>query len=149
MRLTDEVSNLFQVTVSGPGGAMWKILVRAVDAESAAGAVRARGHQVVGVRLAEKPRSRPATPPLSCVNCGYSLLNLPAGDAGEVMCPECGRINTPDLPASASTFAEFKRQRREYKRPVGCTVFSLFLLIAVVIVGALVRWIGRSLNLWP
>jgi hypothetical protein len=146
--MSEVVSSLFQVTVSGPGGAMWKILVRAVDAESAAGAIRARGHEVVGVKAAEMPKRRTSRPRLSCIKCGYSLSNLPAGEAGEVMCPECGVINTPELPADATVFAEFKAQRRANKRPLGCIIVPLALLVIIAAIGYFVRSIGHLLGWW-
>jgi hypothetical protein len=131
--MPENVSSLFQVMVSGPGGAMWKVLVRAVDAESAAGAVRARGHDVVGVRLTEMPRRRRALPRLSCVKCGYSLSKLPVGEAGEVMCPECGVINTADLPASATVFDEI-RSRRGNRWRIAVVILLLLVLGVVVLV---------------
>ncbi|HMN40352.1 MAG TPA: hypothetical protein PKE29_05865 [Phycisphaerales bacterium] len=125
--MSDTVSHLFQVTVSGPGGARWRVLVRAVDAESAAGAVGARGHTVVGVRAAQMTARRRATPRPSCLKCGYALLNLPAGEAGEVMCPECGVINTAELPASATVMDEVRARRGNRSR-----VFLLALLLLVL-----------------
>ncbi len=133
------VSHLFQVTVSGPGGARWRVLVRAVDAETAAGSVRARGHEVVGVRAAQMAARRKASPRPSCLKCGYALLNLPAGEAGEVMCPECGVINTPELPAHATVLDEIRARRGNRSR-----VFLIALLLLILGVLAVVALGGLS-----
>jgi phage FluMu protein Com len=134
--MSDTVSHLFQVIVSGPGGSTWKVLVRAVDAESAAGSVRARGHNVTGVQAAAMPKRKHAAPRVTCLKCGYVLTNLPAGDGGEVMCPECGVINTPELPATATVLDEI-RSRQGNRSRIAIIILLLLVLgaIAVVVIG--------------
>ncbi len=126
---------------------MWKVLVRAVDVESAAGAVRARGHTVVGVQAASMPKRRHAAPRLSCLKCGYALTNLPAGEGGEVMCPECGVINTPELPADATVLDELRSRGGNRRRVLMLLLLILFLVIVVTAAGGgwnlarLMRWL--------
>lgn len=150
--MAEVVSNLYKVTVAISNGRSWNVLVRAVDEESAAGAVRARGHHVVGVAVGEMPRPSAGTPRISCVNCGYLLKKLPVGAAGETLCPECGVVNTP-LAGSDSvweeikaTRAELKQQRRERPfamRPLtvlgwAVLVFGVLMFVAI----PLLKWWG-------
>jgi ribosomal protein S27E len=143
-RMSEVVSNLYRVTVAIPSGRSWNVLVRAVDAESAIGAIRARGHAVVGVTAGKMPRRVSASPRISCLNCDYVLTKLPVGDAGEVQCPECGVINTP-LGGEDSLWSEIKATRAELKRhrqsrpfatrPLtvvgGAVFFTIVILLAV------------------
>lgn len=147
--MSDDAAQLFRVSVTLPQGRGWSVLVRAVDAESAAGAVRARGHNVVGVEAAEMPkRTTSGTRRLTCVNCGYVLARLPEGVAGEVLCPECGVVNTPLVPED-STWGEFKKQRATRKSwmwpsrgtRVGLVV-CVFVLIAMAATKPVLRWLG-------
>jgi hypothetical protein len=145
------VSNLYRVTVAISGGRSWSVLVRAVDEESAVGAVRARGHHVTGVKAAEMPKRVVAPPRISCLNCGYLLKNLPVGDAGEVLCPECGVINTSGAEAD-SMWAEYKAVRAEFKRarqqrpittrPLTIIGFAAAFTIAILVIVPLLRWLG-------
>lgn len=91
-----EPQHLFTVVVAGPGKIRWGVVVRAADEAAAAGNVESRGHAVLSVRagLARPPHER--FPRSTCIRCGYSLVDLPAGAASEIMCPECGVINVPD-----------------------------------------------------
>ncbi len=128
-RMSEVVSNLFRVTVTLPNGRSWSVLVRAVDAESAAGAVRARGHTVTGVRQAERPKpgSR-GTARTACMNCGYFLKQLPRGTAEEVQCPECGVINTSEQP-DETVWTEFRRMHAPRRRKIGCAVILALLIV--------------------
>lgn len=130
--MSETISHLFQVAVTGPGGSTWKVLVRAVDAESAAGSVRARGHNVVGVKAAAMPKRRHAAPRVACLKCGYALTNLPVGEGGEIMCPECGVINTPELPTNATVLDEI-RARQGNRSRVALLLLMLAVLLALVV----------------
>jgi hypothetical protein len=145
------VSNLYEVSVRGPAQVgSWRVLVRAVDAESAAGAVRARGHEVIGVRAGEKPKARTGgVPRVSCVNCGYSLTKLPTGEAGEVQCPECGVINTP-ITSADTVWDELKAQRRATRRVgIGCTLAGVLMATLFLVVTWGLRWMMRKGGLLP
>jgi hypothetical protein len=144
------LSNLYRVTVAIPGGRSWSVLVRAVDEESAVGAVRARGHSVVGVAAGEMPKRAEAPPRTSCLNCGYILKNLPVGDAGEVQCPECGVVNTPDACTDSlwseikATRKEFQRQRKERPlafRPLTIVGFAIAFAAVLFVIPPLLRWL--------
>lgn len=156
--MNEAVSNLYRVTVAmqrGEGSRSWNVLVRAVDEESAAGAVRARGHNVVGVAVGEMPRPSAGTPRISCVNCGYLLKKLPVGEAGETLCPECGVVNTP-LAGSDSVWEEIKATRAEWgkqrtirpmwSRPISLVLFATaFVAIMMAVVIPFLRWVGWML----
>jgi hypothetical protein len=88
---------IFTVSIQGPGPYRWRIPVRAPDQETAAGNVASRGHTVLAVTPGAgtyAPLERRVRG--ACIRCGYAIGELPAGPAGEVMCPECGVINAPD-----------------------------------------------------
>lgn len=105
-------AELFTVRVAGPGTSHWGVVVRAAGEDAASASVAARGHRVVGVKrgMAARPaRERPLLG--QCVRCGYSLARLPEGEAGEVMCPECGVINVPGAPA-AERLVKIRVRRR-------------------------------------
>ncbi len=126
--------------------------MRAVDEESAAGAVRARGHNVIGVTVATMPKRGTASPRISCLNCGYLLKKLPAGDAGEVLCPECGVINTPlggedslwsEIKATGAEFGRQQKVRPFSTRPLALLLFvAAFVAVVMLVVIPFLRWTG-------
>ncbi len=94
--MSEPAPQLFTVTVRGPGKSRWGVVVRAPDESSAGRNVESRGHTVLAVRPGMIERSFRRLPRAACIRCGYSLADLPPGAASEVMCPECGVINTPE-----------------------------------------------------
>lgn len=91
----------------------WGIVLRATDADAARAMAAARGHRVLdvceGQRRAEIPK--PGVPG-ACIRCGYTLLQIPVGAAGEVMCPECGVVNLPTTPLEELHDPVIRRSRR-------------------------------------
>lgn len=124
---------LFTVVVAGPGKLRWGIVVRAADAASARANVEARGHKAIAVRHGAG-KGPPATRLTlgACIRCGYTLARLPAGAAGEVMCPECGVINVPKAPLEART-ADLKNRRLRIRLWVYGFAAALLLLLVLAI----------------
>jgi phage FluMu protein Com len=132
--MAEVLSQLYEVQVRGPGGASWRVLVRAVDAESAVGVVRARGHEVVGVRAAAPPvRGGGRIQRIACQKCGYALSRLPEGGAGEVTCPECGWVNVPSPPSDATMrVVRGRRVRGRRLVVVSLLIFGAFVVCALI-----------------
>jgi hypothetical protein len=120
--------NLYAVSVQGPGRTRWRVLVRAESEDAAAANVASRGHTVLGVS-----EGVVRTPPIecrargACIRCGYTLAHLPAGDAGEIMCPECGVINVPD--ALTLRVAEHRARRRGLRLSLWLVIVAAVLLL--------------------
>lgn len=97
------------------------------------------------------PKRAAAPPRISCLNCGYLLKQLPVGAAGEVLCPECGVINTSGAEAD-SMWAEFKAVRAEFKRarqrrpiatrPLTIIGIAAAFTIVILVIVPLLRWLG-------
>ncbi len=124
--------SLFSVTISGPGGLRWSVIVRTSDPETAAAMVRARGHDVVKASPWVRSAQSPALPESSCPVCGYSLIGLPPDPETKLhLCPECGTLNLPQSPSQAlvSTLGN----RRRIGRWIALAIIGLLILLIVLL----------------
>lgn len=129
--------DLFTVVIAGPGQLRWGIIVRAEDEPSALAMVEARGHQVFAVRKGtEKGQAATKLTLGNCIACKYSLADLPAGNAGEVMCPECGLVNLPTAPLEARMGVLLRRRTRMRLWLYGWLGLFAVIIILLVALGA-------------
>jgi phage FluMu protein Com len=123
---------VFTVVVAGLRQLRWGIVVRAADEGDARAIVESRGHQVRLIRRGQT--AGPAATKLTlgaCVDCGYSLLRLPVGADGAVMCPECGTINAPTAPLERRL--QIIKQRRSRLRLLSYGWAAIFALLVLLI----------------
>jgi phage FluMu protein Com len=123
---------VFTVVVAGPGRLRWGVVVRASGEEEARASAERRGHQVLAVRAGATPGAAATRVLGACIRCGYSLARLPAGAAGEVMCPECGIINVPTAPLEAR-LGVLQRQRRLLRLVTYALVGALVMIVVVAV----------------
>jgi hypothetical protein len=121
---------LFTVVVRHNEKIRWGVVVRAADEGAARALVEAQGHTVEVVRPG-MAAGGPGSVLGGCERCGYSLVRLPRGAAGEVMCPECGMINVP----GAAIEARRQVLRARMKRVRAVRLVFYVLVGAVVLIG--------------
>jgi hypothetical protein len=130
--MSDHEGELFTVVVAGPGTLRWGVEVRAADEPGAKERVEGRGHRVLEVRRGPTPGAAATRLVLGvCIRCGYSLLRLPAGAGGEVMCPEYGVIHGPTAPL------EVRREKLGHRaRHVRILTYLLLALLGTLVLVA-------------